>query len=629
MAEEFKPQYTFTDDRLNELKQLFPEAWEDGVFNVDTLKTLIGEYSTDNNIKEHFGLNWVGKQDARKIAAKPPTGTLKPCPGEGVNEDNTENIFIEGENLEVLKILRKSYMGKIKMIYIDPPYNTGNDFIYNDTFADSTEDYLRKTGEKSDEGLLVSNPKSSGKYHANWLSFMYPRLRVAKDLLKDDGVIFISIDHHECENLKKICDEIFGEENFIANINVINNFKGRSDDKYIATANEFLLFYQKGNFETNGVPIPEEYKKDYKLEENNRKYRHIGLRKRGSNSGREDRPNMFYPIFYSPEKNIISLSKESEDFLEIIPKLSDGNDGCWRWGKSTVKERINELEAKFIAKREEYDIFQKDFLTDEEGNFKSVKAKSFWLGPEFSTESGTLEYKKLFKSKAFENPKPLGLILNCLYQSITDSNDYVLDFFGGSGTTGQSVYEYNKATGKETNFILVQLPFEINEKHIACKNGFRTISDISKERLKLSIKEYDYNQGFKIFKQNKSTIYKWQDFIPQQDGIIPDLFSKLELAFKNPLLDGTQTQDFITEIILQEGFPLTAQQEEAISGVFKITHEWVPYTLYVSMLQSFKNIDLDQLQLQESDHFICLDKAFESNDALKQAVDNQCELFTI
>ncbi len=158
MAEEFKPQYSFTDDRLNELKQLFPEAWEDGVFNVDTLRSLIGDYSTDNSVKEHFGLNWVGKQDARKIASKPPTGTLKPAPGEGVNEDNTENLFIEGENLEVLKILRKSYMGKIKMIYIDPPYNTGNDFIYNDTFGDSTEDYLRKSGDKSEEGLLVSNP---------------------------------------------------------------------------------------------------------------------------------------------------------------------------------------------------------------------------------------------------------------------------------------------------------------------------------------------------------------------------------------------------------------------------------------------------------------------------------------
>ena len=218
---------------------------------------------------------------------------------------------------------------------------------------------------------------------------------------------------------------------------------GRSDDKYIATANEFLLFYQKGFFETNGIPIPEEYKEEYKLTENGRKYRHIGLRKRGSNSSRGDRPNMFYPIYFNPESNIISLKKDSENFIEILPKLSDGTDGCWRWGKSTVADRIDELESKLISTRQEYDIFQKDYLTDEKGNLKSVKPKSFWLGPEFSTESGTLEYKKLFDSKAFENPKPLGLILNCIYQSINDSSDYVLDFFGGSGTTGQSVFEFN------------------------------------------------------------------------------------------------------------------------------------------------------------------------------------------
>ena len=176
---------------------------------------------------------------------------------------------------------------------------------------------------------------------------------------------------------------------------------------------------------------------------------------------------------------------------------------------------------------------------------------------------------------------------------------------------------------------MIQLNEKLEENTNAFKSGFKFISEISKQRIIKAIESIDNSQGFKVYKQNTSNIYKWQDFIPQKDGIIPDLFSKLELAFKNPLLDGTQTQDFITEIILQEGFPLTAKQEEAISGVFKITHEWVPYNLYVSMLQSFKNIDIDQLQLQESDHFICLDKAFETNDALKQAIDNNCKLFTI
>ena len=262
-------------------------------------------------------------------------------------------------------------------------------------------------------------------------------------------------------------------------------------------------------------------------------------------------------------------------------------------------------------------------LTDQEGNFKSVKPKSFWLGSEFSTESGTLEYKKLFKSKAFENPKPVGLILNCLYQSISGSNEYILDFFSGSGTTGQSVFEYNNKSNKNTKFILIQLPVDINEKHDAFKKGYKTISQILINRLKLSNKEYNYNQGFKVFKQENSTIYKWQDFLPDQDGILPDLFNNLEMAYKNPLQDGVTTQDFITEVLLQEGFPLTAKQEEVVSGIFKISHEWVPYTLYITMLYSFKDTDFNKLQLQETDHFVCLDKAFEGNDALKQELDNQ------
>lgn len=197
MSSELKRDYTLTQDLKEKLQQLVPEAFEDGHLNVDTLRELLGEDVTDSQADEHFGLNWVGKRAARQIAAQPFTGTLKPCPGEGINEDKTENIFIEGENLEVLKILRKSYAGRIKMIYIDPPYNTGNDFIYKDDFSDSTEEYLRKSGQKSNEGLLVSNPNSSGKYHANWLSFIYPRLRVAKDLLSEDGVIFIFMAVHK------------------------------------------------------------------------------------------------------------------------------------------------------------------------------------------------------------------------------------------------------------------------------------------------------------------------------------------------------------------------------------------------------------------------------------------------
>jgi adenine-specific DNA-methyltransferase len=629
MPQEFTPQYNFTDDRLNELKQLFPEAWEDGVFNVDTLKALIGDFSTDSSVKEHFGLNWVGKQDARKIAAKPPTGTLKPCLGEGVNEDTTENIFIEGENLEVLKILRKSYMGKIKMIYIDPPYNTGNDFIYNDTFADSTEDYLRKTGEKSDEGLLVSNPKSSGKYHANWLTFMYPRLRLAKDLLKEDGVIFISIDNNEFDNLKKVCDEIFGEENFISAVANVNNPKGRSDDKYIATAHEYVMVYQKSQITFYGWEPEEKVIRRYNKEDEDGTYREIDLRKTGDNDRREDRPNLFYYFLYNEKtKDFYPTTNTNvpEGYIQIYPTREDKSDGNWRWELKTAQNKMSLLIPKFMNVRKKWSVAVKDYLTDD----KRVKPTSAWTHKWANSERGTEQFVDLgFDKRVFKNPKPIGLIQSMLKMA-TSQDDIVLDFFTGSGSSAQAVLELNKEENeKKRKFICVQIAEKVDEEHIAYKEGFKVISDVSKERINRTLKKLEDKQGFKVYKQDNSTIYKWQDFKSEQDGALPDLFSKMELAYKNPLQDGVTTQGFITEVILQEGFPLTAKQEEVASGIFKITHEWLPYTLYATMLYSFKNTDFGKLQLHDTDHFVCLDKAFEGNDALKQEIDNQCKLFTI
>ena len=618
MPQEFTPQYNFTHDRLNELKQLFPEAWEDGVFNVDTLKTLIGDFSTDNTVKEHFGLNWVGKQDARKIAAKPPTGTLKPCLGEGVNEDTTENIFIEGENLEVLKILRKSYMGKIKMIYIDPPYNTGNDFIYNDTFADSTEDYLRKTGEKSDEGLLVSNPKSSGKYHANWLSFMYPRLSLAKDLLKDDGVIFISIDDVEIANLISACDEVFGEENKVEVLKWKRKKQPSFLAKHTAKIMEYVLVYAKNK----------------------------SLLEKLSIEGTSD-----------STKKVINISNNlSERIFKQGTRVKLGDDGVIKAGKYEIRtmsvEYLNSVEykngktledlkvkAKFLNTQENINSFIDDellFITSNYGLRRDVseeeknKRKSITdllLEGWGDNQESDNELREIFgHTEYFDYIKPTSLIKNLIKSNFTE-NEIILDFFAGSGTTAHSVIIENIEDKGNRKFILVQLPEKINKSHRAFVDGYTKISDITIDRIKKVI--LNTNIGFKIFKQNNSTIYKWQDFNSEQDGALPDLFSKMELAYKSPLQDGVATQDFITEVILQEGFPLTAIQEEVASGVFKITHEWLPYTLYATMLYSFKNTDFSKLQLQDTDHFVCLDKAFEGNDALKQGLDNQCKLFTI
>ena len=625
MAEEFKPQYSFTDDRLNELKQLFPEAWEDGVFNVDTLRSLIGDHSTDNSVKEHFGLNWVGKQDARKIASKPATGTLKPAPGEGVNEENTENIFIEGDNLEVLKILRKSYMGKIKMIYIDPPYNTGNDFIYNDSFGDSTEDYLRKSGDKSEEGLLVSNPKTSGKFHANWLTFMYPRLRLAKDLLKDDGVIFISIDDNEVDNLVLTCNEIFGEENFLGKITWLKKRKGSFLSKKMVSLTEYCLVYSKSE--------------NVKL---------FG----GKPDSSESQPLIKRT---NPEGTLVFPEKT------IKTKLKDGlyAEGLYGKGTSTV-ELLDDviikdglilskliLKGPFIWSQQHLDVmlekgaqpvintdsFQvRVFKPEDPDSYKGLG--SFINGVEIggTNEDGYEMLKDLFGvEKVMDYPKPINYLMKLIdSQMYFHEDEYVLDFFAGSGSTGHAVFEYNKRYKKKIKFILIQLNENIEDGKVAFKHKFKSISKISMRRLELAIEKSNYiNAGVRVFSLVKSNIYKWKNFESQKDGLLPDLFTKLESAFKNPLVEGTTPEEFITEVMLQEGFPLTANQTEVQDGIFKISHDWVPYTLYVSMLQSFKNIDIEALGFSETDHFVCLDMAFENNDALKQTLDNQCKLFTV
>ena len=302
--------------KIEELKKIFPEIFtESNEIDIDKLKQTLGE-SVDTN-KERYVLNWAGKNDSFKVLQTTTSATLAPDKGESVNFDTTENIFIEGENLEVLKVLQKSYFGKIKMIYIDPPYNTGNDsFIYPDKFSETKDEYFKRIGEKDQEGFMLKegffrkNSKENGQYHSNWLSMMYPRLFLARNLLRDDGVIFVSIDDNEVHNLRMIMNEIFGEENFVAQITIINNLKGRNDKKNIALSHEYLFIYQKLNFNSYGLPLTEAQRKEFKYEdEKGFKYALRDLRKRGRPDKREDRPNMFFPIYYNPCTGSYNLNK--------------------------------------------------------------------------------------------------------------------------------------------------------------------------------------------------------------------------------------------------------------------------------------------------------------------------------
>ncbi|MCO6467244.1 MAG: site-specific DNA-methyltransferase, partial [Bacteroidales bacterium] len=303
-------------------------------------------------------LHWIGKEKVINHHMDVPFKVLEHSYGfdngkQTETETKSGNKIIHGDNLEALKTLLPEYEGKIKCIYIDPPYNTGNEsWVYNDNVNDpKIKKWLGQVVGKEAEDLTR---------HDKWLCMMYPRLKLLHKLLADDGAIFISIDKNEEANLKLICDEIFGTSNFIANVAVVNNLKGRSDDKFIATAHESLMIFQKGKFTTNGVPVPEEYQEEYKEKDEKGNYRLLGLRKRGSNSREIDRPNLFYPIYYNTETNSISLENQ-DGLIEILPKLSNGENGNWRWGKDTLISRIDEVEVRIVKTRNEFDVFQKDY----------------------------------------------------------------------------------------------------------------------------------------------------------------------------------------------------------------------------------------------------------------------------
>lgn len=334
------PTNPYLPKRLAALQAAVPEAFADGTLNWDTLRALFDD-DLDDGAAEHFGLTWPGKREAARLAARPSVGTLRPVPGQGIAEDTTRNLFIEGDNLEVLKALQKSYAGRVKLIYIDPPYNTGNDFIYPDDYTEPLEAYLRRTGQADTEGLLTSNPKSSGRYHSNWLNMMYPRLELARQLLRDDGVIFISIGNEECHHLRMILNEVFGENNFVSDIAVVNNLKGRNDKRYIAHANDRLLMYVKSeSFEESGLSLPDVRMKEFDEVDSRGLYRRLGLRKRGGADTRVQRPNMYYPFYVCESDLTVSLTQSLTHTVKVVPLKSDGVEGCWRWGKETELDLI-------------------------------------------------------------------------------------------------------------------------------------------------------------------------------------------------------------------------------------------------------------------------------------------------
>ena len=561
-----------TQQNIEQLKALFPDVFSEGKIDFEALKSVLGEAIDDS--AERYNFTWNGKNKARQIAQTPSTGTLRPCKEESVNWDTTENLFIEGDNLEVLKLLQKSYHKKIKMIYIDPPYNTGKDFVYKDNFHDNIKNYLEITGQVDGEGnKLSTNSDTSGRYHSDWLNMIYPRLKLARNLLTDDGVLFISIDENEISNLLSTASEIFGETNILGLISNINNPKGRSDDKFIATANEFILVVAKNisNARTFGFEPEEHITKRYnKTDESGKLYREIDLRKTGDSDRREDRPDMFYYFYFNQENGGLYVSKEKKHnspLIEIYPQKDDGSDGRWRWGFDTAQNKINDVYPKFMPTKKIWGIMEKDYLDGR----PPVKPTSAWTHKDVNSERGSEQFIELgFKKEVFSRPKPIGTISRCIeIGTFPDEDCIVLDFFAGSGTTMHSVLELNAEKKRNIKFIGVQLPEPIkNDKdNIEAINFCKSIrkpefiSEITKERIKRANQKFFENlsttqRGFKLFKLDETNIRTWTVDFDNIEQVLQEMSDSIK--------SDCSVEDVLYEILLKYGIELTAPVEQRI-----------------------------------------------------------------
>ncbi|MBP7849934.1 MAG: site-specific DNA-methyltransferase [Lentimicrobiaceae bacterium] len=493
---------------FEKLAALFPncvtESAEGKAIDFDLLKQELSHAVVEGS-KERYRLEWPGKKEAIVTANIPSTKTLRPVRADSVDFDNTENIYIEGDNLEVLKLLQESYLGKIKMIYIDPPYNTGKDFIYKDNFAKDTRQELEESGQVDEYNQrLVVNPETAGRYHSDWLSMMYPRLKLARNLLREDGVIFISIDDNESQNLRKLCDEILGENNFVADVCVVNNLKGRNDKRYIATANERLFMYVKSDqYQECGLRLPDERLNEFNNQDEIGKYRELGLRKRGGADTREKRPHMFFPLYINPVNGEVSIDWSKDFAIEVFPRKSDGSDGCWRWGKVTTKLRLKNLIGRAVSGSIKWDVFEKDYL-ETEGELRKIKPKSVFFGSAYSTDRATKEYRSLFADADFPSPKSVSMLIDIIEYSVpADSNEIVLDFFSGSAATAHAIIEINTDQNGNRRFIMVQLPETTDEKSEAFKAGYKNICEIGKERIRRAAKAIVNEKQAEIIKKQE------------------------------------------------------------------------------------------------------------------------------
>lgn len=561
------------------LTKLFPDALTE---SIDENGTLVRAIDADvlaqaintrvvSGKEERYQFTWPDKKKSVLLANAPIAAALRPCRVESVNFDSTENLYLEGDNLDVLKLLRETYLNRIKMIYIDPPYNTGNDFVYEDDFAENAGEFLRRDGQYDGQGnRLTANLESNGRFHTNWLNMIYPRLRLAKDLLADNGAIFISCDDNEVDNLRKICDEAFGASNFIAQVIVQTNPRGRTFDRFIAKTHEYIIVYLK-NIEFDAlreIPKDEKAIAGYKKEDAAGKYRLLELRNRNPVFNRTNRPLMFYPFYADPENFDVSLAPTARHTIEIYPRNSQGEDGCWTWGIEKATNEIGLLVAN-LANTGKWSIFRKDYL---EGSSLCTKAKGLWLEKDMNHENGKETVGELFGRTPFDFPKSVDYIKKCLLLGTSPyGNDIVLDFFSGSATTAHAVMQLNAEDSGKRKFIMVQIPEICPPNSEAAKAGYADICEIGKERIRRAGRKIkaegaqftigggnidDLDIGFRVFKLDSSNMkevyYKPQEYAQLQfsfDGLIDNI--KMDRS----------AEDLLFQVLLDLGIPLSAKIE--------------------------------------------------------------------
>ncbi|MCK4468044.1 MAG: site-specific DNA-methyltransferase, partial [Desulfobacterales bacterium] len=587
-----------TEGLKAKLKELFPEVFTEDKIDFGKLRLTLGREVDEG--EERFGMTWPGKRDCFKVIQEPSIGTLKPCRDESVNWDKTENLFIEGDNLEVLKLLQKSYYGKIKMIDIDPPYNTGNEFIYPDKYSESLETYLAYTGQVDAEGRKFStNTEAEGRFHSKWLNMMYPRLFLARNLLRDDGVIFISIDDNEVKNLRALCDEIFGEENFLAKLIWKRRASSAMADNNISSDHDYVLCYQKGFFE--GFLGKEKDFKGYSNPDNDPRGPWVlGDLTVGMTASM--RPNQAYDLVDSKTGKTYPFNPNR----------------VWAYIPNSMNKLIAEERIFFPEDVSKRPMFKR-FKAELKGTHNPFSTLMDDVG--LNTEA-TRIIQQLMGRNVFEYSKPLSL-LNTTINQITKNDDIILDFFAGSCVTAHSVLSLNNGDNGNRRFIMVQLPEPCEENSEAYNDGYNTIADIGKERIRRVIKKIKKEQdgkldfgepkqdlGFKVFKLDKSNFEIWDGDVAKKP-----IQEQLKLAIDH-IDPNSKEEDILYEILLKSGFELTTPVEKlTIEG--KKVYSVAEGALLICLEKNLTKNLIRAIAEKEPHRVVCLDSGFKGNDQLK------------